>query len=343
MAEKDLDEIKDKLYDCEEPVDAELWTDIQDSLRRKRIRRVFYRAASCAAVIAAIFFLLTSVDIKKVRELEYFAQMFTSLPVPSHVADNSTTCIGKVVQSEERIFQDNQVYQIGQVHANQGAYTNQETYTAKKTGKIISAAETSAAGLPQDVVAVQEESAGKIQTGGNKENVCKETSAVGKAAEESPVREKTYNDDWFDLSQEDDVTEKRYALAFTGGFMPGSSASVTGSRIMAVSSADGVHDGYMVEQVSDTKYSLPVNLGVQLQFPVGENLALGVGVSYTRLKSKFDCLVNKVRYSGEQTLHYVGIPVNVYGTVAQRNRFTFYINGGAMIEKGIRAKYKFNS
>ena len=125
--------------------------------------------------------------------------------------------------------------------------------------------------------------------------------------------------------------------------MPGSSASVTGSRIMAASAADDVHHGYMIEQVSDTKYSLPVNLGMQLQFPVGEKLSLGVGVSYTKLRSRFDCLVNKVRYSGQQTLHYSGIPVNVYGPVAQRDKFTFYVNGGAMIEKGIRAKYRFSS
>ena len=125
--------------------------------------------------------------------------------------------------------------------------------------------------------------------------------------------------------------------------MPGSSASVAGQRIMAVSPADGAQHSYMIEQVSDTKYSLPLNLGVQVQFPLGENLALGVGVSYTMLKSKFDCLVNKVRYNGQQTLHYVGIPVNVYGKVAQRNRFVFYVNGGAMLEKGVRAKYKFSS
>ena len=125
--------------------------------------------------------------------------------------------------------------------------------------------------------------------------------------------------------------------------MPGSSASVDGSRIMAASAADGVHHGYMVEQVSDTEYSLPLNLGVQLQFPIGEKLSLGAGVSYTMLRSKFDCLVNKVRYNGQQTLHYIGIPVNVYGIVAQRENFIFYINGGAMIEKGLRAKYKFSS
>ena len=152
-----------------------------------------------------------------------------------------------------------------------------------------------------------------------------------------------YYDDWAELLPDEKGKGKRYAMAFNGGLMPGSSASVDGSRIMAASAADGVHHGYMVEQVSDTEYSLPLNLGVQLQFPIGEKLSLGAGVSYTMLRSKFDCLVNKVRYNGQQTLHYIGIPVNVYGIVAQRENFIFYINGGAMIEKGLRAKYKFSS
>ena len=53
MTKGEFDEIRDRLYDHEEPVDSGLWPDIQESLRRRRIRRVFYRALSAAAAIAA--------------------------------------------------------------------------------------------------------------------------------------------------------------------------------------------------------------------------------------------------------------------------------------------------
>ena len=91
--------------------------------------------------------------------------------------------------------------------------------------------------------------------------------------------------------------------------------------------------------MSDTKYSLPLNIGVQAQFQVGGNVAVGVGLNYTMLKSKYDCLVNKVRYNGKQTLHYIGVPVNVYGVIARNNNFIFYLNGGVMFEKGLKANY----
>ena len=99
----------------------------------------------------------------------------------------------------------------------------------------------------------------------------------------------------------------------------------------------------MVEHVSDTKYSLPVNAGLQIQFPVGENMAVGVGVNYSMLKSKYDCLIDKVHYNVKQKLHYIGVPVNVYGLVVERNNFSFYVNAGVTLEKGIRAVYELNS
>ena len=42
MAEKDLDEIREKLYDLEMPVEDQVWHDVQNSLRRRRLRKSFY-------------------------------------------------------------------------------------------------------------------------------------------------------------------------------------------------------------------------------------------------------------------------------------------------------------
>ena len=56
----------------------------------------------------------------------------------------------------------------------------------------------------------------------------------------------------------------------------------------------------------------------------------------------FDFLYKK-RYNVKQTLHYIGIPVNVYGLIADSNNFSFYINAGAALEKGIKAVYDLKS
>ena len=358
MAKGEFDEIRDKLYDHGEPVDSGLWPDVQESLRRRRIRRIFYRALSSAAVIAAIFVALTSVDKSKIRELEYFAQLLSSIPAPAAVAEG-------VPQRE--VLPEPQILHEGTAGTGQLSGTEQ----ISSTGKILPERLSAASPAVQETF-VPTASVGVLQSSAEEGSACRLASADGaswntasqnaSAEEESaaagdsssdeaavavPVKESDVRiakaaetdtrmaqadnmsfDEWDELLKKDQMEKdrgKRYAMAFTGGLMPGSSASVAGSRIMAVSAAEDVHHGYQVEQVSDTKYSLPVNLGMQVQFPVSEKLSMGVGVSYTMLRSRFDCLVNKVRYSGQQTLHYIGIPVNVYGTVAQRDKFMFYV------------------
>lgn len=331
MAKGEFDEIRDKLYDHEVPVDAELWPDIQDSLRRRRIRKLFCRVLSSAAVIAAIFLAITSVDMRKVRDLEYFAQMISSMPVQTAVVESN-------VQRE--------IIPLGQDHPQEMTDTCEDIPLPSRTAglPVQEPYETAVKVLDRHSDAEEMPVAAVAETDVVAEAVSvadEEDDALSQQVNATVGEE--YYDDWAELLPDEKGKGKRYAMAFNGGLMPGSSASVDGSRIMAASAADGVHHGYMVEQVSDTEYSLPLNLGVQLQFPIGEKLSLGAGVSYTMLRSKFDCLVNKVRYNGQQTLHYIGIPVNVYGMVAQRDKFMFYINCGAMIEKGLRAKYKFSS
>ena len=331
MAKREFDEIRDKLYDHEVPVDAELWPDIQESLRRRRIRKLFCRVLSSAAVIAAIFLAITSVDMRKVRDLEYFAQMISSMPVQTAVVESN-------VQRE--------IIPLGQDHSQEMTDTCEDIPLPSRTAglPVQEPYETAVQVLDRRSDAEEMPVAAVAKTDAVAEAVSvadEEDDALPQQVNATVGEE--YYDDWTEMLPDEKGKGKRYAMAFNGGLMPGSSASVDGSRIMAASAADGVHHGYMVEQVSDTEYSLPLNLGVQLQFPIGEKLSLGAGVSYTMLRSRFDCLVNKVRYNGQQILHYIGIPVNVYGMVAQRENFIFYINGGAMIEKGLRAKYKFSS
>lgn len=310
MAERDFDEIREKLYDHEEPVEANLWAEIQASMRKRRLRKAFYYAFSSAAAVVLAFMLLTGPQ-RMTHSVEHLSEV---APVEKHMS-----------------------FPLQQVapHAEQQAETDMPQVPVAVevvAQELPSAVEAVAAErtVAQTDMADEEDIAAAVA-----ENIPVEVSVVGKSRQEVSFVE----DEW---KEEMPSQRKRYAMTFSGGVMPGSSAGVNGSSIMATSSMSGSH-GYIIEQVSDTKYMLPLNLGVQLQFPVSENLALGVGVSYTMLKSKFDCLVNKVKYSGEQTLHYIGVPVNVYGTIAEKNRFIFYINAGAMLEKGIRAKYKFES
>ena len=341
MAEKDFDEIREKLYGHEEQVDADLWAEVQASMRKRRLRKAFYYAVSSAAAVVLAFMLLTNQQMGML-DVDFLAAV-AGYEMNASVSGGH----GEKVQAETMLQSEEEETNLEDVVEVSGV-DEQHTKVIGKNIKKKSVAPVEERKVVEQDSPVSEEAAPVVAASVIKESgvaVHDEGTAVreGKSADVTWLKkaESALLDDEI-LEEEVRPAGKRYAMAFSGGVMPGSSAGVNGPSIMATSSMSGSHS-HIVEQVSDTKYMLPLNLGVQLQFPVNENLALGVGVSYTMLKSKFDCLVNKVKYSGEQTLHYIGVPVNIYGTIAQKNKFMFYINAGAMLEKGIRAKYKFES
>ena len=341
MAEKDFDEIREKLYGHEEQVDADLWAEVQASMRKRRLRKAFYYAVSSAAAVVLAFMLLTNQQMGML-DVDFLAAV-AGYEMNASISGGH----GEKVQAETMLQSEEEETNLEDVVEVSGV-DEQHTKVIGKNIKKKSVAPGEERKVVEQDSPVSEEAAPVVAASVIKESgvaVHDEGTAVreGKSADVTWLKkaESALLDDEI-LEEEVRPAGKRYAMAFSGGVMPGSSAGVNGPSIMATSSMSGSHS-HIVEQVSDTKYMLPLNLGVQLQFPVNENLALGVGVSYTMLKSKFDCLVNKVKYSGEQTLHYIGVPVNIYGTIAQKNKFMFYINAGAMLEKGIRAKYKFES
>lgn len=325
MENMEFDKIREKLYNVQMPVEADVWGDIQGSLRRRRLRKVLYFASSSAAVILlALLMLLPGRD--SIGETTLVAQVATpaerqapvqpaqEIPVeipqeiPQEIPDKPSAAYP--VEPANIAGQANVIE-----HEGDAASPSVAPEVAKPEGTLQEEAET----MPEEAASEQPE----IKT--------RDVGAI------------SLDDDIFGM-EESVKARGRYALAFSQGIMPGSSASVDPSWIRASSAFGGALDhSHLVEQISDTKYSLPVNLGVQMQFPIGENAALGVGITYSMLKSKYDCLIDKVRYGVKQKLHYIGIPINVYGLIADRNNFIFYVNGGVSFEKGIRAVYNLKS
>lgn len=302
MSHNEFHNLREKLYDVQMPVEADLWQDIEATLRRRRMRRMLYYASSVAAVVLLALLLLLPGGESGQPQVQTLVAEAVSDKVPSEVA--------AVVVAEP----DSEVAAVAELSAAADV-------VAEPAGAMeVSGAEASPAA--QEAVAVQ-------------------TRAVAPKERRAAM---ALADDILEFGDERERGNRGYTLAFSQGIMPGSAASVAGSRVMASSAFGGaLEHSHMVEHVSDTKYSLPVNAGLQIQFPVGENMAVGVGVNYSMLKSKYDCLIDKVHYNVKQKLHYIGIPVNVYGLVVERNNFSFYVNAGVTLEKGIRAVYELNS
>lgn len=94
--------------------------------------------------------------------------------------------------------------------------------------------------------------------------------------------------------------------------------------------------------VSSPKHYFPVSVGAELKYSfLNDRLGIGLGVNYTFLNSRYEALVDR-RYqaSVDQSVHYIGVPLNLYVTILSSDRLSFYANTGAMMEKAVRVSYE---
>ncbi|CAI8846772.1 porin family protein [Chryseobacterium sp. IT-36CA2] len=83
------------------------------------------------------------------------------------------------------------------------------------------------------------------------------------------------------------------------------------------------------------RHKVPVTFGLSLYYNLGKRWGIGTGLNYTKLASELHSGSDNNYIKGDQTVHYIGIPVQVNYNVIQKGRFTGYITGGALVEKPI--------
>ena len=89
----------------------------------------------------------------------------------------------------------------------------------------------------------------------------------------------------------------------------------------------------------ETKYShkLPVKFGVSFRYGFNERLGIESGLTYTLLNSTFTTAAGTANgnTTGKQTLHYIGIPLNVTYNIIASKLFNVYASAGGAMEKAV--------
>ena len=114
-----------------------------------------------------------------------------------------------------------------------------------------------------------------------------------------------------------------------GGGFPNDSETSQGEKYNLLTPGD----------YTEIVHRLPVTVSVTTDFPVGNNVSLETGLSYTYLFSRFR-RNDQLTYRGTLQQHYIGIPVNLRYQVWQNDSWSLYLLGGVTVEKGIRSIYK---
>ncbi len=89
---------------------------------------------------------------------------------------------------------------------------------------------------------------------------------------------------------------------------------------------------------TDIKHRLPIRAGISFTYNLNERFGIETGLSYTNLISDVKEGSESHYYTGEQKLHYIGIPLNLKYRVLSWKRFDLYASAGALAEKCVSAK-----
>lgn len=129
------------------------------------------------------------------------------------------------------------------------------------------------------------------------------------------------------------------------GYLPLAASSSTSNNLPTyeendVEKSEGMPTvmGANLNQYVNTKahHKMPVQIGLNLNIPLSNRWGLTTGLTYTRLNSDTQSGTPTAYYTTEQTLHYVGIPLQLNYTILNTRYVGLYVGAGAAVEKCVK-------
>ena len=336
MKDKWLKDIHDRMADYEINEPDGLWEDIQADLSRPNdthrdrkaavwlwIKRTCATAAAAAAIIAMITVgLHTETDTDTVNE--------ENTTLIAAVTDNHADDITPVVtpprqQSAETVSTDN-------VTPKHSEVIEPQTVT-----------ETAATAATTEAPVTDNQTNTQTQSPDTKRNKQEHTYP---AAEGNTYYAVT------DRSKKGGSRHVSVGM-FSAGGMSASLYGKSSATPVASIGADGKtwNDNPMLgillfnqgaEIETQIKHKLPVRFGLTFAYGLNSRLSLESGLTYTILMSDIKEGSKNNYYTGNQTLHYIGIPLNVRYKVFSWKKLDLYASAGVLTEKRVAGKIDKN-
>lgn len=341
MKEDRLKDIRDKMSDYEAEVPQDLWSAIDSAVGRRQQKKLWIRAgryAAAAVVVAAIGLGI------------YILQPDSSLVVHSESNPNTRA----------------------QASANNApAVTSADADPGNNSAAEIRASEfehtpyaTHAEAKPVIVEGVEGTSSMQIKSDGESLNVhpVDSNESVSEAFTHSlpPIshevkQDKTvsYNSRQRDRQQQQEAYDSGrlaaslYTTAGTGGT---SMQRYTSFGLMGIDPGDAnwKDDPYMGMLVTNkghladrrVRHRLPVHAGASIAYRIDDRVSVETGVAYSYLSADIHEGSDSYYFAGEQSLHYVGIPVGVRVRAMSWKNFDIYVGAGFEADKCVSGTLK---
>ena len=89
---------------------------------------------------------------------------------------------------------------------------------------------------------------------------------------------------------------------------------------------------------TEIRHRQPLRFGFSLRCMITPAIGIESGLTYTLLRSDISSGGAECYYDEDRTLHYMGIPVNLVWNAWSGKRLTFYLSGGASVEKCVSGR-----
>lgn len=341
MKEDRLKDIRDKMSDYEAEVPQDLWSAIDSAVGRRQQKKLWIRAgryAAAAVVVAAIGLGI------------YILQPDSSLVVHSESNPNSRA----------------------QASANNApAVTSADADPGNNSAAEIRASEfehtpyaTLAEAKPVIVEVVEGTSSMQIKSDGESLNVhpvdSNESDSEAFTHSLPPISHEvkqdktvTYNSRQRDRQQQQEAYDSGrlaasiYTTAGTGGT---SMQRYTSFGLMGIDPGDAnwKDDPYMGMLVTNkghladrrVRHRLPVHAGASIAYRINDRVSVETGIAYSYLSADIHEGSDSYYFAGEQSLHYVGIPVGVRVRAMSWKNFDIYVGAGFEADKCVSGTLK---
>lgn len=341
MKEDRLKDIRDKMSDYEAEVPQDLWSAIDSAVGRRQQKKLWIRAgryAAAAVVVAAIGLGI------------YILQPDSTLVVHSESNPNTRA----------------------QASANNApAVTSADADPGNNSAAEIRASEfehtpyaTLAEAKPVIVEVIEGTSSMQIKSDGESLNVhpvdSNESASEAFTHSLPPISHEvkqdktvTYNSRQRDRQQQQEAYDSGrlaasiYTTAGTGGT---SMQRYTSFGLMGIDPGDAnwKDDPYMGMLVTNkghladrrVRHRLPVHAGASIAYRINDRVSVETGIAYSYLSADIHEGSDSYYFAGEQSLHYVGIPVGVRVRAMSWKNFDIYVGAGFEADKCVSGTIK---
>lgn len=363
------DTLKQKMAGYEERPSDELWAALSEKAvlqeNRRKVIPVWFWGLSAAAALMAGIFVVTKVNDKSVNTLGGItADVAVSEPVdaavPEPVERTLTEELVEVKSEEAMSLAD---VAVGRKQKVAKVGIKQMVKARKAKSALIAEAvpvESGVSAVAEDVTSVNtEEYAAEVPS---ENHDAREAATV----ESDTVEQSEPAMSWDEYLKETPSEKARAKRSggFSAGIVAGGAvggntsgskptAMVMGANPLAagVTKTDWIDKDSKASAIvynqpevqEEYSHKIPVKVGLTARYNITGRLGVETGLTYSILSSSVkigNSETGKNWSTGSQTLHYLGIPLNISFNILNSRYVNIYVIGGGMMEKSISGSIK---